>query len=109
MLAYQSYNRAERLCPEARLIIMNFRTVSYSEVGRPFDSILCAKLCARFLGNRAKVSIKRGTISSAAVVISPLKCQKCPRVVARDSDTLAQSRHHCRRQCLLQLALTMNR
>jgi hypothetical protein len=89
---------------------MNFRTVSYSEVGRPFDSILCAKLCARFLGNRAKsFDQARNHIIGGCSVISPLKCQKCPRVVARDSDTLAQSRHHSRRQCLLQLALTMNR
>jgi hypothetical protein len=50
MLAYRSYNRAGRLCPEARLIIMNFRTVSYSEVGRPFDSILCASCVPDFRG-----------------------------------------------------------
>lgn len=42
MLAYRSYNRAGRLCREAGLIIMNFRIVSYSEVGKPFNSILCA-------------------------------------------------------------------
>jgi|HubBroStandDraft_4_1064222.scaffolds.fasta_scaffold376720_1 hypothetical protein len=82
MLAYRSYNRAERLCPEARLIIMNFRTVSYSEVGRPFDSILCAKLCARFLGNRAKSFDQArnhiiGGCSDLAVKMSKVSPSRC--------------------------------
>ena len=45
MLKYRSYNRAGRLCSEARRIIMNFRIVSYSEVGRPFDSICARAVC----------------------------------------------------------------